>query len=175
MRARERETGASSIKINRRQVFSSSRVLSRILARDILFTRGPAESRDHHENSRPPVDKVRVVREKKKERTAVGEEGRESPRRGQGRPGSKRFGREESVGGIPLAPRDDNHLVSRGDSTRLERIQRAFLRERELGGSSWNASARSHNLSSPEIIVKILSRICRYFVTRLAHTWARLI
>jgi hypothetical protein len=31
-------------------------------------------------------------------------------RRGQGRPGSKRLGRGESVGGIPLAPRDDTSI-----------------------------------------------------------------
>lgn len=79
------------------------------------------ESRDHHENSRP----TRWIRsgwdargEKKTEREKTGkrykEDARESRRRrGQGRPGSKGLGREEGVGGIPLAPRDDNHLVSR--------------------------------------------------------------
>lgn len=122
------------------------------------------------------VDKVRVgararKRERKKEeRTRTGDETGVTGRRGQDRSGSKGLGRAESVGGIPLAPRDDNHLVSRARILRAK----AYDPTRRSRAALYYASARLDLFppSQPEIILKIPSRICRYFVTRLAHVGA---
>lgn len=116
-----------------------------------------------------PVDEVRVVsarkrkRKKKWARTGDGTRMGVNGRRGQGRSGSKELKRAESVGGIPLAPRDDTTTAY------------LALGSSELKRTIWRSGARTSvlrecaPLSRPEIILKIPSRICRYFVTRLAH------